>query len=93
MGEIVNFISVDGQRMLEFPIYFNLPFSIPLYTFICMYFLYSIVGVAAFSGLVVIGKLKYIRDIDLLRGNFSLLLAKKNWSNRDMDQLCLSSEE
>lgn len=51
-GEIVNLMSVDAQRFYELIPYLHFVWSGPLVIVICMFFLYDLLGVAAFAGLV-----------------------------------------
>ena len=44
VGEIVNLMSVDAQRLMDLMAYFNLIWSSPLQMALCIYFLYNIIG-------------------------------------------------
>lgn len=54
VGEVVNLMSVDAQRFYELIIHLHIAWSGPLVIALCMFFLYDILGVAAFTGLAVL---------------------------------------
>lgn len=54
VGEVVNLMSVDAQRFYELIIYLHIIWSGPLVIALCMYFLWEVLGVAAFTGLAVL---------------------------------------
>lgn len=45
MGEIVNLMAVDAQRLLDITVYLNLIWSAPFQIMLAIYFLYQIIGV------------------------------------------------
>ncbi|PSS07360.1 ABC transporter C family member 8 like [Actinidia chinensis var. chinensis] len=51
-GEVVNYIAVDAYRMGEFPMWFNLGWSLPLQLFLAVIVLFWVVGFGALPGLV-----------------------------------------
>lgn len=51
-GEIVTLMSVDAQQFVELIIFLHIVWSGPLVLAICMYFLYDLLGVSAFAGLI-----------------------------------------
>nr|QST14985.1 ABCC1-1 protein [Diaphanosoma celebensis] len=53
VGEIVNLMAVDAQRLMDLTAYINLVWSSPLQIGLAIYFLYNILGVAVFAGLAV----------------------------------------
>lgn len=53
MGEIVNLMSVDAQKLQDGPAYFHMLWSSPFTVIIAVIFLYRILGVAVFAGLLV----------------------------------------
>ncbi|OQV17365.1 Canalicular multispecific organic anion transporter 2 [Hypsibius exemplaris] len=54
LGEIVNLMSVDAQRLSDLMMYVNLIWSAPLQIAISLYFLWDVLGVAVFAGLAVL---------------------------------------
>ena len=53
VGEVVNLMAVDAQRLMDLTAYVNLAWSSPLQIALSIYFLYDIIGVAVFAGLAV----------------------------------------
>ncbi|UYV60328.1 hypothetical protein LAZ67_1000843 [Cordylochernes scorpioides] len=53
IGEIVNLMSVDVQKIADLMPFVNLVWSAPLQIFLAVYFLYQVLGVAIFVGLAV----------------------------------------
>ncbi|OQV17373.1 Canalicular multispecific organic anion transporter 2 [Hypsibius exemplaris] len=54
IGEIVNLMSVDAQRLSDLMMYVNLIWSAPLQIAISLYFLWDVLGVAVLAGLAVL---------------------------------------
>ena len=54
VGEIVNLMSVDAQKVQDAFSFGNLVFEVPIEVVFCMYFLWQIVGAASLAGLIVI---------------------------------------
>ncbi|XP_076239794.1 multidrug-Resistance like Protein 1 isoform X1 [Calliopsis andreniformis] len=54
LGEIVNLMSVDAQRFMDLTAYINMIWSAPLQIVLALYFLWEILGPAAFAGLAVL---------------------------------------
>ena len=52
VGEIVNLMSVDAQRFMDFMGFFHTLWSAPLQIAVAMYFLYELMGYAMFAGLI-----------------------------------------
>ncbi len=53
LGEIVNLMSLDAQRLQDAFTYSIMVVQVPLIIVLCMYFLWTLVGSAAFAGLAV----------------------------------------
>lgn len=53
MGEIVNLMSVDVQKMMDCIPFINLVWSAPLQIGLALYFLWEILGPSSLAGLVV----------------------------------------
>lgn len=53
MGEMVNLMSVDAQRLMELMTYIQVLWSAPLQISIAVYFLYSTMGVSILAGVTV----------------------------------------
>uniref|UniRef100_A0A0P5D2T7 ABC-type glutathione-S-conjugate transporter n=2 Tax=Daphnia magna TaxID=35525 RepID=A0A0P5D2T7_9CRUS len=51
VGEIVNLMSVDAQRLMDLTTYLNMLWSAPLQIALAIYFLYQILGPSVFAGL------------------------------------------
>ncbi|OWA50131.1 Canalicular multispecific organic anion transporter 2 [Hypsibius exemplaris] len=54
LGEIVNLMSVDAERLSDLMMYVNLIWSAPLQIAISLYFLWDVLGVAVFAGVAVL---------------------------------------
>ncbi|XP_042235553.1 multidrug resistance-associated protein 1-like isoform X2 [Homarus americanus] len=54
VGEIVNLMAVDSQRMSDFPLFSNLLWSGPLIILVALYELWQILGPSVLAGLVVL---------------------------------------
>ncbi|OQV14983.1 Multidrug resistance-associated protein 1 [Hypsibius exemplaris] len=54
VGEMVNLISVDAQRFMDFVGFFEWLWAAPLQIAVSLYFLYNILGYAAFAGVITI---------------------------------------
>ena len=54
VGEIVNLMSVDAQKVQDIFSYSNLLWEAPIEIALAMYFLWQVVGVASLAGLAVI---------------------------------------
>jgi ATP-binding cassette, subfamily C (CFTR/MRP), member 1 len=54
LGEIVNLMSVDAQRLYDFMSYINLLWSAPLMIGVSIYFLWQVLGPSALAGVVVL---------------------------------------
>ena len=50
MGEIVNLMSVDAQRLMDLMSYFNMIWSAPLQIVLSLIFLYLTMGPSIFAG-------------------------------------------
>ena len=53
VGEIVNLMSIDAQKLQEAPAYLHMLWSAPLTIGLAMYFLWQILGPATLSGLAI----------------------------------------
>ena len=53
MGEMVNLMSVDAQRLMELMMYIQVLWSAPLQISIAVYFLYATMGVSILAGVAV----------------------------------------
>ncbi|XP_020669780.3 ATP-binding cassette sub-family C member 6 isoform X1 [Pogona vitticeps] len=53
VGEIVNLVSVDVQKLMDFLIYFNGTWLAPIRIIICFVFLWQLLGVSALTAVVV----------------------------------------
>jgi ABC transporter transmembrane region len=54
LGEIVNLMSVDAQRLYDLMYYINLLWSAPLMIGVSIYFLWQVLGSSALAGVVVL---------------------------------------
>ena len=54
MGEIVNLMSTDAQRLTDLMMYLNLIWSGPFMILLTIYFLYNVLGQSVFAGLAVL---------------------------------------
>ncbi|OQV12310.1 Multidrug resistance-associated protein 1 [Hypsibius exemplaris] len=54
VGEMVNLVSVDSQRFMDFMGFVHLLWSAPIQIALALYFLYTFLGVAAIAGVVTI---------------------------------------
>ncbi len=54
VGEIVNLMSLDAQRLQDAFTYANLLWEVPVLVIWCMYFLWNTIGPASLAGLVVL---------------------------------------
>ena len=52
MGEIVNLMSVDAQKLQDAPSFLHLIWSAPLTIALCMYFLWQQLGPSVLAGLL-----------------------------------------
>ncbi|CAL4110031.1 unnamed protein product, partial [Meganyctiphanes norvegica] len=53
VGEIVNLMAVDSQRLMDLTMYINMLWSAPVQISLAIYFLYQILGPSVFAGLAV----------------------------------------
>ena len=88
VGEIVNLMSVDGQRIQEVVGYLWMTWSFPLQICVAIYMLWSLLGASVLAGLVVLillipingvlatatKKLQVGQIANILRANFCHLL-------------------
>nr|XP_061800413.1 multidrug resistance-associated protein 1-like [Nerophis lumbriciformis] len=54
VGEIVNLISVDTQKMMDFAVYVNSLWAAPIEIALCFYFLWQLLGLSALAGTVAV---------------------------------------
>ena len=52
VGEIINLMSVDAQKLQDAPVYLHGIWVAPLVVVLCMYFLWQQLGPSAFAGLL-----------------------------------------
>ena len=67
VGELVNLVSIDSQKVEEFFLYIYLVSSLPFTIVFCMVFLWDVVGVSALAGLAVLALLIPINAVFLGR--------------------------
>ncbi|RIB11911.1 ATP-binding cassette transporter 1 [Gigaspora rosea] len=53
IGEIVNYMSVDAQKIVDLTMYLHIAWSGPLQIVLALYFLYQTMGASAFAGVAV----------------------------------------
>ncbi|CAG8439217.1 14223_t:CDS:10 [Cetraspora pellucida] len=61
VGEIVNHMSVDTQKIVDLTMYLHIAWSGPLQITIALYFLYQTMGVSAFAGNEILNGIKVIK--------------------------------
>ncbi|KAK1877375.1 Multidrug resistance-associated protein 1 [Dissostichus eleginoides] len=54
MGEIINLVSADTQKLMDFVVYFNSIWITPIEITLCFYFLWQLLGLSALVGIIVI---------------------------------------
>ena len=67
VGELVNLVSIDSQKVEELFLYIYLVCSLPFTIVVCMVFLWNIVGASALAGLAVLAMLIPINAVFLGR--------------------------
>ncbi|KAK2168341.1 hypothetical protein NP493_1234g00004 [Ridgeia piscesae] len=65
VGELVNLVSIDSQKVEEMFVYYNSLWNVPLSVVVCMLFLWREVGLSAFAGLAVLAVLIPINAVFL----------------------------
>ncbi|XP_063760007.1 multidrug resistance-associated protein 1-like [Eleginops maclovinus] len=54
MGEIINLVSADTQKLMDVVVYFNSVWITPIEITLCFYFLWQLLGLSALAGITVI---------------------------------------
>ncbi|XP_047424944.1 multidrug resistance-associated protein 1-like isoform X2 [Mugil cephalus] len=54
VGEIINLVSADTQKLMDFVVYFNSVWIAPIEIGLCFYFLWQILGPSAFAGIIAV---------------------------------------
>ena len=50
VGETTNLMSIDTQKFMDLVLYLNMVWSSPLQIFLCLYFLWGILGPSSLAG-------------------------------------------
>ncbi|XP_029282601.1 multidrug resistance-associated protein 1-like, partial [Cottoperca gobio] len=54
LGEIINLVSADTQKLMDFVVYFNSIWITPIEISLCFYFLWQLLGPSALAGITVV---------------------------------------
>ncbi|XP_028435648.1 multidrug resistance-associated protein 1 [Perca flavescens] len=54
LGEIINLVSADTQKLMDFVVYFNSLWVAPIEIALCFYFLWQLLGLSALAGLTAV---------------------------------------
>ncbi|TMS00880.1 Multidrug resistance-associated protein 6, partial [Larimichthys crocea] len=54
LGEIINLVSADTQKLMDFVVYFNSIWVTPIEITLCFYFMWRLLGPSAFAGITVV---------------------------------------
>ncbi|KAI3362535.1 hypothetical protein L3Q82_012837, partial [Scortum barcoo] len=54
LGEIINLVSVDTQKLMDFVVYFNCIWVAPIEIALCFYFLWQLLGPSALAGITAV---------------------------------------
>ncbi|CAI2167258.1 20609_t:CDS:10 [Funneliformis geosporum] len=88
VGEIVNHMSVDAQKLMDLCTYLHIAWSGPLQIVLALYFLYKTMGVSSFAG---VGIMIMMIPINAFIASKMRTLQKKQMKNKD-DRIRLMNE-
>ncbi|XP_054478436.1 multidrug resistance-associated protein 1-like [Anoplopoma fimbria] len=54
LGEIINLVSADTQKLMDFVVYFNSLWVTPIEIALCFYFLWQLLGLSALAGIIAV---------------------------------------
>ncbi|CAG8664846.1 5084_t:CDS:10, partial [Acaulospora morrowiae] len=81
VGEIVNHMSVDAQKIMDLTTYLHIAWSGPLQITLALYFLYDTMGVSAFAGVAV---MLLMLPVNAFVASKMRSLQKQQMKNKDM---------
>ncbi|RHZ60076.1 hypothetical protein Glove_359g26 [Diversispora epigaea] len=88
VGEIVNHMSVDTQKIMDLTTYFHITWSGPFQIILALYFLYQTMGVSVFAGVAV---MILMTPVNAVLASKMRTLQKKQMTNKD-DRIKLMNE-
>lgn len=80
MGEIVNHMSVDAQKLMDLCTYLHIAWSGPLQIILALYFLYQTMGASTFAG---VGVMIMMIPVNAYLANKMKILHKRQMKNKD----------
>jgi ATP-binding cassette subfamily C (CFTR/MRP) protein 1 len=80
VGEIVNHMSVDAQKLMDLCTYFHIAWSGPLQIVLALYFLHQTMGISTYAG---VGVMIMMVPVNAILANKMKVLHKRQMKNKD----------